>query len=162
MAITRKENIITEMLTELARGITYKDCLDLMDLNWSLGPSTFKRYWKEANDRYRGFNVTAQKAIEATVVELATEKARSRILDKYERMEILSQIARGEVIVPKPMVCDGVIEYPAVEADWQSRKAAIAELNKMDGEYAPIKKDITTGGEKINTVVKWGDNEISI
>ena len=157
-----KETIVTEMLVELAKGISFNDCKDLMDLNWSLPPSTFKRYWKEANSRYQGIDKEAQKEIAHLIAEGIKQQTKSRILDKYERMEILSQIARGEILVSKPMVCDGVIEHPAVEPDWQSRKAAINELNKMDGSHEPTRKDITSKGEKIGTVVKWGDNEISI
>lgn len=165
MAIRKpnKETVVTEMLAELAKGISFNACQDLMDLTWSLPPSTFKRYWKEANSRYQRVDLEAQREIAHVIVEGIKQQTKSRILDKYERMEILSQIARGEILVPKPMVCDGVIEHPTVEPDWQSRKAAIAELNKMDGEYAPVRKEIASTGElKVSTVVKWGDNEISI
>lgn len=64
-----------------------------------------------------------------------------------ERKEVLSQIARGEIPLKKPMVCDGdIVEVPVVP-DWMDRRNAIAELNKMDGSYAAIKQNI-----KINKV----------
>jgi len=44
------------------------------------------------------------------------------------------------------------MEYPA-EPSISDRKAAIAELDKMDGSYTPIKQDITTQGEKLTTWV---------
>lgn len=84
--------------------------------------------------------------------EIAAGKlADGSIADKAERMEILTQIMRGQIPLKKPMVCDGVIEEIDVVPDWMDRKNAIAELNKMTGDYSPIKTDITSDGKAINT-----------
>lgn len=61
------------------------------------------------------------------------------IMSAIERKHILTQIARGQIPLKKPMVVDKVIQEVEVVPDWMDRKLAIAELNKMDGEYAPIK-----------------------
>lgn len=61
------------------------------------------------------------------------------IMGIKERLEILTQIARGEIPLSKPMVADGIIEMVPIVPDWMDRKNAISELNKMDGSYAPTK-----------------------
>ena len=54
-------------------------------------------------------------------------------------MKILSDIARGELLVSKPFFTkDGAIDA-FVQPDHTDRKNAISELNKMDGSYAPKK-----------------------
>ena len=164
MAVVKpnREIIINEVLAEMDFGSTYSECLVHMAQKWSIPTTSFKRYWATAKLRYEALSQRTQQAVEDVKVEAAVARAKSRILDKHERMEILSQIARGEVLVHKPMVCDGVIAFPAVEADWQSRKAAIAELNKMDGEYAPIKKEITADVKVDQTIIQWGDAAIKV
>ena len=147
-----KENIITEILIELEKGISFTACAKLFDMNWSLPSTTFKRYWKEANERYQTVNVTAQKELSDIFLEGKKEALKKAILTKHERMEILTQIAKGEIPLVKHIVCDGVIQEVDVVPAWADRKAAIAELNKMDGEYAPIKKDITSGGEPLKQI----------
>lgn len=86
-------------------------------------------------------------------VQKEIESRKSKILTVIERMEILSSIARGEIPLKKPMVCDGAIELIEVVPDWMDRKSAIAELNKMQGEYAPAKTDITTNGENLPAII---------
>lgn len=81
------------------------------------------------------------------IVDLANDKAaeiivEGSIADVNERMVILTKIMRGEIPLIKPMVCDGMIEEIPIVPDWSERRAAIAELNKMDGSYAPMKSEV--------------------
>ena len=144
-----KENIITEILIELEKGISFTACAELFDMNWSLPSTTFKRYWKEANERYQTVNVTAQKELSDIFLEGKKEALKKAILTKHERMELLSKIATGEIPTWREVITEAGIQkleyYSGAEA-----KAAIAEINKMDGEYAPIKKDITSNGQTIS------------
>jgi len=39
----------------------------------------------------------------------------------------------------KPMVVNGDLQLIPVVPDWMDRRNAIAELNKMEGDYAPTK-----------------------
>jgi len=144
-----KENIITEILIELEKGITFTACMELFDMIWSLPPTTFKRYWAEANLRYTAVNQKAQKEISDILVGSAKERLKMAILSKDERMEILTKIAKGDISIKKEVATKFGVEILDVVPDFNDRKAAIAELNKMDGEYAPIRKDITSGGEKL-------------
>jgi len=77
------------------------------------------------------------------------EIAQMNIMTSVERMEFLSKMAKGEVKVKQPFVIGGkIMEYPS-EPTFAERRAAIAELNKMDGSYAPSKLDHTTKGEQL-------------
>lgn len=83
------------------------------------------------------------KVIEAAKDKLASDIAIMNIMSKTERMEYLSKMARGEVKVKKPFVIAGkIMEYPA-DPDHAERRAAIAELNKMAGDYAATKTETT-------------------
>lgn len=147
-----KEKIIGDILSELDFGIDRADCLDLIGKKWQTSTRTFDRYWQEALSRFSALNLRTQKAFDELRLEGKKEALKKAILTKHERMEILTQIAKGEIPLVKHIVCDGVIQEVDVVPAWADRKAAIAELNKMDGEYAPIKKDITSGGEPLKQI----------
>jgi phage terminase small subunit len=66
-----------------------------------------------------------------------------KVLPIAQRIDILTRIALGEIPLKKAIVVDKAIEYIEVVPDWADRKNAIAELNKMDGSYAPTKQAIT-------------------
>jgi hypothetical protein len=89
------------------------------------------------------------------VIEQAKNNTLSKIeekdiITKAERMELLSKMAKGELKVKQPFVIAGkIMEYPS-EPSLTDRRNAIAELNKMCGDYAPQKTDITTEGKSIN------------
>lgn len=61
------------------------------------------------------------------------------IMDKAERMSILTQIGRGQIKLKKLIVVDKIVEEWDVVPDYMDRKNAIAELNKMDGSYSADK-----------------------
>ena len=138
-----KENIITDMLIELERGISYSDCLVLNGTKWNLPKTTFVRYWKSANERHAINQESTQKAIAEQSIEAGKERVKTAILTKEQRMKILTDIAQGNICVTKPMVVNGILTQAEVIPDFSDRKAAIAELNKMDGSYAPAKVENT-------------------
>lgn len=147
-----KENIITDILIELEKGTTHNECLDLIDMVWNLPRTTFVRYWKEANDRYKKVNAEIQDELKSALKKGAIERTERAIMDKLERMEVLTSIANGTLILKKYIVADGMIFEKPIAPDYNDRKTAIAELNKMDGDYAPVKKDITSGGKEIKAI----------
>lgn len=146
------ENAINEILSDLDFGIERADCLSKFVEKWQVSTRTFDRYWSEALSRFAALNLRAQNVLEQEYINGKKEALKKAILTKHERMEILTQIAKGEIPLVKHIVCDGVIQEVDVVPAWADRKAAIAELNKMDGEYAPIKKDITSGGEPLKQI----------
>lgn len=145
-----RERILAEMVEEIRDwGTGYSDMKAINVEKWQLAERTFDRYWTEASQRYLAASQSEQKAKDDLRIQMETEAFKSKILTRLERMEILSEIARGEIPLTKHIVCDGVIQEREVVPAWMDRKAALAELNKMDGEYAPIRKDITSGGEQL-------------
>ena len=148
----KKEQIVNEMLLEIEMGITYSECLRINDGLWGLSSSTFDRYWAEASKRFKARLDAIEEATTKVAVSMEIKALRKAILSKHERQEILTQIAKGEIPLVKHIVCDGVIQEVDVVPAWADRRAAIAELNKMEGDYAPVKKDITSGGEPIKQI----------
>ena len=148
----KKEQIVNEMLLEIEMGISYSECLRINDGLWGLPSSTFDRYWAEASKRFKARLDAIEEATTKAAVSMEIKALKKAILSKHERQEILTQIAKGEIPLVKHIVCDGVIQEVYVVPAWADRRAAIAELNKMEGDYAPIKKDITSGGEPIKQI----------
>ena len=153
MAINpHRETIINEIFTELDFGVDRGETLSKIVAEWQISTRTFDRYWKEARSRFQALTEKAQKAKEEVYIQEEKKAAKKAILSKHQRQEILTQIAMGQIPLTKHIVCDGVIQERDTVPNWADRKAAIAELNKMDGDYAPTKKDITSGGEPIKQI----------
>lgn len=74
--------------------------------------------------------------VQARIRELQQQAASATIMSVSERMERLSEIAREDVIGKFGLIRQGNVQ-------------AIAELNKMCGDYAPTKTDLTSKGESI-------------
>lgn len=144
----KKEQAVNEMLLEIEMGISYTECLRINDGLWGLPSSTFDRYWAEASKRFKARLDAIEEATTKVAVSMEIKALKKAILSKHERQELLSKLATGEIKSWREVVTEsGVIKleyYSASEA-----KQNIAELNKMDGDYAPVKKDITSGGEKL-------------
>lgn len=89
-----------------------------------------------------------RKVVEAANDSKVSEIAQMNIMGKAERMELLTKMAKGELKIKTPVVIAGkIMEYPA-EPTASDRRSAIAELNKMDGSYAPAKQEIKLTGEQ--------------
>lgn len=140
-----KEIVVQEILHEIEFfGITYNDCLDLNSSKWGLPRTTFTRYWNAARTRYQEATERTKKALEGVRIAEEKKALKKAIMGKHERMEILTKIARQELLFEKEVPSKGGAMLLNAIPDYTDIKAAIAELNKMDGEYAPIRKDITT------------------
>ena len=144
----KKEQTVNEMLLEIEMGTSYTECLKINGGLWGLPPTTFDRYWGEASKRFKARLDAIEEATTKVAVSMEIKALKKAILSKHERQELLSKLATGEIRSWREVVTEsGVIKleyYSASEA-----KQNIAELNKMDGDYAPVKKDITSGGEKL-------------
>jgi len=151
----KKEVIVNEILSEMDFGITYTECMQLNHSKWKLTEGTFVRYWKTASEMYLRAN-ERDKQVQAEVREqVIKNRALNAIMSKEERMEILTKIGRGEIPLVKHIVVSlgdnqgSVIKEREVVPTWRDRRDAVAELNKMEGDYAPLRKDITSNGESI-------------
>ena len=81
------------------------------------------------------------------------DQLKTAVMSKQERLEYLTKIAKAEIKVIKPFVISGKIMEYKMEPDATERMKAIAELNKMQGDYSPIKQEHTgKNGEPLMTV----------
>lgn len=135
-----KEIIVNEMLLEIELGITYKECMVVNGGLWKLPDTTFNRYWSAASKRFKAQLEATQSALDDVRVEWAKEALKKAILSKHERQELLSKLATGELKSWREVVTEAGIQkleyYSAAEV-----KGHVAELNKMDGDYAPTKTE---------------------
>lgn len=105
---------------------------------------TAKKYAKQ---------IAAERRIAKRIQDTAEEKAivktaERRILSKADRMEILTDMASGRLKVTKVSVVAGQLVEHEVHADFSERRGALTELNKMTGDYEPVKTEVeVTGGE---------------
>ena len=83
---------------------------------------------KEATINHNACVLAADSNVVARILELQRKAEDASIMDVKERKQVLTFLARMK-------------GYKGVQA--------IAELNKMDGAYAPTKTDITTKGEAL-------------
>lgn len=134
--------------TLLAKGYDRKDILQQFTKTYKkCSVKTFDNRLKVAKGQIQAeLSNISKKMNEGITKDLEARKA--NILSVIERQEILSKIARGEIPLKKAMVCDGMIQEVEVVPDWMDRKNAIAELNKMEGDYAPTKTDINITKEQ--------------
>jgi hypothetical protein len=119
----------------------------------SKGSILAKRYAKQIQEHKE----LVKQAINNATSTAITELAEKNILSTAERMEMLSKIAKGEVKIKKPFVIAGkIMEYPS-EPDHNDRTKAIAELNKMDGSYAPAETKTTITDNRPPSTVTMPD-----
>ena len=116
--------------------------MKLSATKWDLTRPTFIRRWNIAKEQH----TEKQQEIKARVAELDTaaaiEARKKAIMTADERKEYLTKLINGEIKAKRPFVIGGkIMEYPE-EPTHSDRIKAIAELNKMDGDYAPVKSNV--------------------
>ena len=122
------------------------------------GSKLAKKYAKEITEAKQKHKDIAEQANINAIVKTSE----MRIISAARRMEILSDIAEGLIPLTKPMVVDGAIELIPVVPDWMDRKQAISELNKMCGDYAPIKQEIKTESNAQTITINRDGDTISL
>lgn len=136
-----KENIITDILVQLEKGIERGKALATIGKKWQTSQRTFDRHWKTANERYAGNQEATQKALAEQRTDIEKERLKKAILSKDDALAILSKIGTGNATK-----IDGAILVPT----FNERTNAIKTMADLQGWKAPTKTDITTGGEKLN------------
>ena len=134
MAKPNKENIITEILIELERGTTYKDCFEVILSKFKLSEPTFVTYWKIANERHLINQQATQKVLaeQSTVNDL--ERLKIGILDKTEALKILTEIAKD----PLKESAMGMVSAKTEQI------SAIKTIADLQGWNSPTKSENTT------------------
>lgn len=127
----------------LSQGMTRKEILPILDEKWpNLSIKTKDRRLIAAKNQLQARRA---KIIQAADMDIQNDVKllKSKILTVAERMEILTKIALGEIPLLKPVSVDGQIEMVEVVPAWSDRREAIAELNKMCGDYAPVRQKLS-------------------
>ena len=148
MVKPQKQTIIDFIVSCLKKADERKVILSKVAKKWQINVRTIDRLLRIAKEQH----LEAQELIRKELAELdkqnAIEERKAQIADVLERKEILTKILRGEIPLIRPMVCDGEIVSVPIVPDWSDRKNAIAELNKMEGDYAPTKADVNIKTEQ--------------
>lgn len=140
-----KQIIIDAIIKEIEQGKSKSKVLAKIGNKWRIAPRTYDRYWKTANDQYTIKQQVIKKELAEVDKQAAVEARKKAIMTADERKEYLTKIINGEIEVPytevkwdtnaKKFVTIKFIEL----AGHSARINAIAELNKMEGDYAPTK-----------------------
>lgn len=125
--MTKTETYIAFIIGQLRKGnVMPERIVSLFVRKFQVTDRTFYRHWKIANERYS----KEIQAIESKKAEIASSEAESvvkrDIIDKYERLEILSKMAKG--------IGRKVGEELIIPTD-HDRRGAIDLINKMEGLY---------------------------
>ena len=143
----------------LRKGQLPKDVLSEFGKKWrNVSKRTFERRLKVAVLAVTEEQRSIQAQAEGNVAK-KVEALESKIMTAIERKQYLTKIISGEVEIPyteikwdanqKKFVTIKFVEL----APHTARISAIAELNKMDGDYAPIKQDLKITGTKISVKI---------
>lgn len=127
----------------LRNGTRYSDVLAQFGTKWhNVSKRTFDRRYKqaesEATAQQRRISTEAEQEVKEEVNAL-----KSKILTSLERQAILSDMAKGELETEVLLVTKDGIKKAKAKPTHAERRAAIAELNKMEGDYAPAKSIVT-------------------
>lgn len=125
----------------LEKGLQRKDILQEFTKNYKVGIKTFDSRLKIAKEQTQA-KISALSNRVDIEVEKEVESRKLASLSVAERIDLLAKMATGEIKVKKPVSTRNGLEFIEVEADHSERKAAIAELNKMDGSYAVTKTEV--------------------
>lgn len=128
-----KENIINDILIELEKGTTYSDCFAVIERKWTLSESSFKRYWKDANEAYKELLNKRQKELDALSTDLEKERLKSALLTKHQRLLMAQGIAQG-----KAWKSGDVMVVPSAG----DRIRALDFIAKVEGDYTATKSEI--------------------
>ena len=136
-----------EFINNIANGLTqkeaYKVSVGKKGVSSQVAEVKGSQLAKKYADLIHQERERLKKVVEAAQDNKIAEIAEMKIMSAAKRMELLSMMANGELRIKQPIVIAGkIMEYPA-EPTAVDRRAAIAELNKMEGSYAAIKQDIT-------------------
>ena len=140
---TAQQTHIDFIVDCLRQGEKRKTILSKFGKKWAnISRTTFDRRLKLAEDSLRAEQQRIRGIAEDGAIK-ESEILKSKILSYQERQRILSDIARGEMEVEKLIVTKDGIKKAKCKPDHTDIKNAISELNKMGGDYAPIKQAIT-------------------
>jgi hypothetical protein len=141
MAKPNEQTQIDFIVDCLRNGEQRKDILSKFVEKWQkVSSRTFDRRLKDAETQLQGEQQRVKKESEQEVIK-EIECRKSSIMTAIERQELLSKIAKGEIKLKKQIIVSGEPFDVEHEPEISDRINAIKELNKIDGNYTPIKTE---------------------
>ena len=129
----------------LMKGFERAEILQQFTKVYKTGTKTFDNRLKIAREAINN-EIKAINERSKVIVEDEANKAALTTLSIAERIDILAKMAKGESTIQQEVPTkDGVTNIDVVPT-FADRRAAIAELNKMCGDYAPTKSDVNITG----------------
>lgn len=145
-----KQTIIDFIVSCLENGEQRGNILVKTGKKWGTSKSAFDRWLKIAKEQHTVKHDAIKKQLAIIDTAAAIQARKKAIMNAEERKEYLTRILSGELKVKKPFVIGGKIMEYNFEPDHADRLKALAELNKMEGDYAPSKvaQTDTAGNDK--------------
>ncbi|MEO5888933.1 MAG: hypothetical protein ABIQ31_01710 [Ferruginibacter sp.] len=84
---------IDAIVKKIERGTSYSKVLAVIGGKWLLSETTFRRYWKTANEAHQEAQQAIKEVKAALDIQNALSDRHTQIADVQERKEILTQIA---------------------------------------------------------------------
>jgi hypothetical protein len=147
-----KQIIIDAIIKGIEQGKERGNLLATIGKKWQLSQRTFDRHWKTANDTQKERQQKASKAVDKVYIETKVEAAKTGLKSKLEKQlhiqkeidGIQSDIDRG--ILEDYVILGGKLQTVKKIMNAETKaylrktmKDLYAELNKMEGDYAPTK-----------------------
>jgi hypothetical protein len=133
--------VVEEIILHIEKGLTYNKTMRKIVSKYQFTDRTFCRHWKNA------FEIHTQRQSErkALLTETEVETRKYHIISAAERKEYLTKVILGEmeITLKRPFWNPEQKKMQMIPvtnpADERTRLSAIAELNRMEGSYAPTK-----------------------
>lgn len=151
-----KKAITDSIIKMIEQGIATEKICSAICSKFQFTERTFYNHYKNAQEQHRIKHESIKQELMAIDTKNAIEARKKAIMTSDERKELLTKIANGELKIKKPFVIAGKIMEYSSEPDHADRMKAAAELNRMEGDYAPAKV-LTTGVTTIKVV--YEENE---
>lgn len=137
-----KQIIIDAIIKGIEQGKDRAKLLATFGKERQLSQRTFDRHWKTAQEQHIDRQQALKERLTKVDEQAAIEARKKAIMTADERKEYLTKLVNGEIKAKRPFVIGGKIMEYQEEPTHSDRIKAIAELNKMDGDYAPVKSNV--------------------
>jgi hypothetical protein len=142
-----KQQILDAIVKELKLGKPRAKIMAKIVAKWQMSSRTFDRFLKKASEDHSKQQGAIKEKLVRVEEEAAIEARKLEIMTVNERKVVLSQIASGELILSKWYIGAGYQIKKNIVPNYSERISAIAEMNKMEGDYAPVKAPVGKDGE---------------
>ena len=138
-----KQVIIDAIIVGIEFGKSRGNLLATVVKKWQLSQRTFDRLWKIANEQHVVKQGSINKEILILDTNAAIEARKAAIMTAIERKEWLTNVINGNLLAIKTFVVNGELQNSPEAPNHNDRLKALAELNKMEGDYAPTRQELT-------------------